>query len=89
MGVMRLTAAGDAMVYRRLPGEYPGFSALRDFIGRGDFRFLNLETTVHRHETFGAAVSGGSWFCTSPEVLADMHAFGFNALSTANNHAMD
>ncbi len=89
MSVMRLTAAGDAMVFRRLPGEYPGFRALRDFIGRGDFRFLNLETTVHRHETFGAAVSGGSWFCASPEVLDDVRAFGFNALSTANNHAMD
>ena len=89
MSTMRLTAAGDAMVFRRLPGEYPGFDAVRDFIGRGDFRFLNLETTVHRHETFGAAVSGGSWFCASPEVLRDMHAFGFNALSTANNHAMD
>jgi len=89
MGVMRLTAAGDAMVFRRFSGEYPGFRMVRDFIGRGDFRFLNLETTVHRFETFGAAVSGGSWFCTSPEVLRDMHVFGFNALSTANNHAMD
>ena len=89
MGMMKLTAAGDAMVFRRLAGEYPGFGALRDFIGRGDFRFLNLETTVHRHETFGAAVSGGSWFCAAPEVLEDVRAFGFNALSTANNHAMD
>ena len=89
MGVMRLTAAGDAMVFRRLPGDYPGFDALRDFINRGDFRFVNLETTIHRHETFGAAVSGGSWFCAAPEVLDDVRAFGFNALSTANNHAMD
>ena len=89
VGVMRLTAAGDAMVFRRLPGNYPGFDPLRTFIGRGDFRFLNLETTIHRHETFGAAVSGGSWFCAAPEVLEDVRAFGFNALSTANNHAMD
>ena len=89
MSIMRLTAAGDAMVFRRLPGDYPGFGALRDFINRGDFRFLNLETTIHRHETFGAAVSGGSWFCAAPEVLDDMRAFGFNALCTANNHAMD
>ena len=89
MGVMRVTAAGDGMIFRHLPGEYPGFSQVRDFIMRGDLRFLNLETTVHRHETFGAAVSGGSWFCTPPEVLKDVRAFGFNALSTANNHAMD
>ena len=25
MGMMRLTAAGDAMVFRRLPGAYEGF----------------------------------------------------------------
>ena len=89
MGVMRVTAAGDGMIFRRLPGEYEGFAQVRDFIRRGDLRFLNLETTVHRHETFGAAVSGGSWFCAPPEILEDVRAFGFNALSTANNHAMD
>lgn len=89
MSVMRATAAGDGMIFRRLPGEYAGFTAVRDFIARGDLRFLNLETTVHRFETFGAAVSGGSWFCAPPEVLEDVRAFGFNALSTANNHAMD
>ena len=89
MGVMRVTAAGDGMIFRRLPGEYDGFAQVRDFIRRGDLRFLNLETTVHRHETFGAAVSGGSWFCAPPEILEDVRAFGFNALSTANNHAMD
>ena len=89
MGIMRLTAAGDAMIFRRLPGEYPGFQALREYINRGDFRFVNLETTVHRFETFGAAVSGGSWFCAPPEVLEDLKQFGFNAVSTANNHAMD
>ena len=89
MSTMKLTAAGDAMIFRRLPGEYEGFRELRDFIGRGDFRFVNLETTIHRFETYGAAVSGGSWFCAPPEVLGDLHTFGFNALSTANNHAMD
>ena len=89
MSIVRVTAAGDGMIFRRLPGEYPGFAAVRDFIGRGDLRLLNLETTIHRYETFGAAVSGGSWFCAQPEVLEDVRAFGFNALSTANNHAMD
>ncbi len=86
---MKMTAAGDAMIFRRLPGAYPGFEDVRDFIARGDMRFCNLETTVHRYETFAAAVSGGSWFCAPPEVLEDMRAFGFNALSAANNHAMD
>ena len=77
------------MIFHRLPGEYPGFAAVRDFVGRGDLRLLNLEIAIHRHETFGAAVSGGSWFCAQPEVPEDVRAIGFNALSTANNQAMD
>ena len=89
MAKVKCTAAGDAMVFRRLPGAYEGFEELQAFIGQGDFRFVNLETTVHRFETCGAALSGGSWFCAEPEVLDDLRTFGFNILSTANNHALD
>ncbi len=89
MSKMTCTAAGDAMIFRRLPGDYPGFEALRAFLGKGDFRFLNLETTVHNFETYAAARSGGTWFCTPPETLEDVKRFGFNILSTANNHALD
>ena len=88
MNHFKCTAAGDAMVFRRF-AEYEGFEELRDFIGQGDFRFLNLETTCHRFETYGAALSGGSWFCTEPEVVQDMHKYGFNILTTANNHSHD
>ena len=69
---IKCTAAGDAMVFRRLPGRYPGFDELARFIGQGDFRFYNLETTIHYFESFSAAQSGGSWFCSPPEVLEDM-----------------
>lgn len=86
---MKFTAAGDAMVLRRLPGNYPGFQELQSFINQGDFRFVNMETTIHNHETYGGAQSGGTWFCSPPEVLEDAKAFGFNALTTCNNHAMD
>ena len=86
---VKFTAAGDAMVLRRLPGNYPGFQELQSFIKQGDFRFLNMETTIHNHETYGSAWSGGTWFCSPPEVLEDAKAFGFNALTTCNNHAMD
>ena len=68
---VKFTAAGDAMVLRRLPGNYPGFQELQSFINRGDFRFLNMETTIHNHETYGSAISGGTWFCSPPEVLED------------------
>lgn len=89
MATLKCTAAGDAMVLRRLPGAYEGFQELRDFIGQGDLRFFNLETTIHNHETYGNAVSGGTWFCSPPEVLEDAKEFGFNILSSCNNHAMD
>lgn len=89
MAKVKCTAAGDAMIFRRLPGAYEGFEELQAFIRQGDFRFVNLETTVHRFETYGAALSGGSWFCAEPEVLDDLRTFGFNILSTANNHALD
>ena len=89
MATIKCTAAGDAMVMRRLPGSYPGFEELKNFISQGDFRFFNLETTIHNHETYGAAISGGTWFCSPPEVLEDAKEFGFNILSSANNHALD
>ena len=87
----RCTATGDSMITRRLPerGEYEGFAEVRDFILQGDFRFGNLETTVHNFESCGGARSGGSWLCSPPGVLDDLRNFGMNILSTANNHALD
>ena len=89
--VFRCTATGDSMITRRLPieGEYDGFNEVRDFIMQGDFRFGNLETTVHNYESCGGAQSGGSWLCSPPGVLEDLRKFGMNILSTANNHALD
>lgn len=87
--VIKFTAAGDAMVQRRLPGAYDGFKEVADFIKKGDMRFFNLETTLHRGDCFASQFSGGSWFWTYPEVLRDMKEFGFNTLSFANNHTMD
>ena len=89
--VFRCTATGDAMVTRRLPleGEYTGFGEVRDFILRGDFRFTNLETTVHNFESYAGAQSGGSWLCSPPGVLEDMRKFGVNIIGAANNHALD
>lgn len=89
MSVFKCTAAGDAMLFRPLPGEYEGFREIRDFISKGDFRFLNLETTVHRFETWGNAVSGGTWFCADPAVLGAVREFNFNILTNANNHTED
>ncbi len=89
MSTFKCTAVGDAMTLRRLPESYDGLKEITEFIAKGDFRFVNLETTVHNYETYGSAQSGGTWLCSAPEVLDDCKRFGFNILSTANNHAMD
>lgn len=89
MAIMKCTAAGDSMVLRRLPGDYPGLSEMAEFIRRGDVRFVNMETTIHNYESYAAAQSGGTWLCSPPEVLEDTRAMGFNALTTCNNHALD
>ena len=89
MATKKCTAAGDSMVLRRLPGDYPGLSEMVEFINQGDVRFVNMETTIHNHETYASALSGGTWFCSPPEVLEDTKAMGFNVLTTCNNHALD
>lgn len=88
---MRFTAAGDLLMMRELPvdGPYEGFDSVQQFIAQGDFRFANLETTIHRYECAPAQESGGSWTCADPAVLNNVKAFGFNLLSLANNHSLD
>lgn len=86
---MSFTAAGDMLVQRRLPGSYPGFAEIAAEIQKGDFRFFNLETTLHDYETYGSQYNGGSYLCAPPEVLDDVRRFGFNITSFANNHTLD
>ena len=86
---MKIVAAGDMLVQRRLPGAYEGFEALKRYIMQGDVRFFNLETTLHDGDCFASQYSGGSWLRAAPETLEDAKAFGFNILTFANNHAMD
>lgn len=87
---MKFTAVGDALCQRRLPEDYEGFGEIRDFIGKGDARFFNLETTVHREgECYACQHSGGTYVRCEPELMEDMLAFGFNLTTLNNNHAMD
>lgn len=84
-----LTAAGDMLVQRRLPGRYDGFCELSQFIQKGDARYFNLETTLNHGEGWGNQYGGGSWLRADPRVLEDARAYGFNLLSFANNHSLD
>ncbi|MBQ2941281.1 MAG: CapA family protein [Clostridia bacterium] len=87
---MKFTAAGDAIIQQRIYEDFPGFSELGAFIGKGDARFFNLETTLnHEGEASASAFSGGTYLRTNPEVLDDLIKFGFNMTSFNNNHAMD
>ena len=87
---MNFTAAGDAIIQRRIPNDFEGYSELAPFIEQGDARFFNLETTLCREgECFASQFSGGTYLRTVPEVLDDLKRFGFNMTTFNNNHAMD
>ncbi len=87
---MKFTAAGDAMIQRRIPNDYKGYDELCNFIMRGDARFFNLETTLnYEGECWGHQFSGGTYIRAVPEVLDDLKLFGFNMVSANNNHALD
>ena len=86
---MSFTAAGDMLVQRRLPPDYPGFAEIAAEIQKGRMRFFNLETTVHNYESYGSQYNGGSYLCAPPEILDDVRRFGFNITSFANNHTLD
>ncbi len=88
---MKFTAVGDILVQKRLPAEgYDGFDAIKAFIGQGDARFFNLETTLnYEGECFASQFSGGTYVRTNPEMYYDMLRYGFNMTTANNNHAFD
>ena len=87
---MKFTAAGDAIIQRRIHADFPGYEELSPFINQGDARFFNLETTLNREgDCPGAAISGGTYIRTEPEVLYDLMDFGFNMTTACNNHLLD
>lgn len=87
---MRFTAAGDAIIQRRIQNDFKGYEELTSFITQGDARFFNLETTLnYEGECCSSQLSGGTYIRTNPEVLEDIKKFGFNMTNFNNNHAMD
>lgn len=90
MKQIRLFLAGDVMLTRRLPKVYtPELQLLSDFVKEHDYRFGNLETTVHNRAGYPEAYPGGGHAMSDPESLGDLKSFGFNVFNTANNHSMD
>lgn len=87
---MRFTAAGDAIIQRRIYEDFEGYGELAPFIRRGDAAFFNLETTLNYiGDACASQFSGGTYIRTNPEMLDDIKGFGFNMTSFNNNHALD
>ncbi len=87
---MKIAAAGDMLIQRRIPETYPGFQEIQDWINGADAKYFNLETTVHREgECYGNVFGGGSFLRTNPESLEDCKRFGFNMTTWCNNHTLD
>ena len=86
--MISFVAAGDSMIRDHLP-HTPEFQKVRDFLKRGDIRFTNLEAAIIDDTCFANTFSGGGYVFTEPRVVEDLKEMGFNAVSCANNHAMD
>lgn len=87
---IKLFLCGDVFIQRRMPEALtPSLEILSALIKEHDFRFGNLETTIHQRECWPAAFPGGSYAMAVPLCLKDLKKFGFNIFNTANNHSMD
>lgn len=87
---MKISAAGDAIIQRRIPENYGGYEEIAKFISESDASFFNLETTLnYEGECYASQYSGGTYVRVVPEVIPELMRYGFNMTSFNNNHAMD
>ena len=87
---MKIIAAGDAIIGRRIQPDFAGYDELKPYIESADAAFFNLETTLNEEgECPSAQQSGGTYLRVTPKVLPDLMAFGFNMTTFNNNHAFD
>ena len=87
---MKVIAAGDAIIGRRIQPDFKGYDELCPYIESADAAFFNLETTLNEEgECCSSQQSGGTYLRVTPRVLPDLEKFGFNMTSFNNNHAFD
>lgn len=86
---MVFTAAGDALITRKIPDRYEGKQEIIDFLAKGDIRITNLETTITDFDCFPSSFSGGTWLTAKENLLEDLKKYGFDTYSVANNHMLD
>ncbi|MFP4647242.1 MAG: CapA family protein [Candidatus Acetothermia bacterium] len=87
---LTLTAAGDAIINRRISTcEENRVQELVDIIRDADLGFVNLETLLHDFEFYPNAECGGTYL-RSPRYIADeLRWMGFDLFAAANNHTGD
>lgn len=86
---IKVSAAGDILIMKRLLPGYEGLEPIRNFLMKGEVRAANLETTISDGTCFASAYSGGTWLTADETCLEDTMQYGFNVLGLSNNHTMD
>ena len=66
---VKFTAAGDTLIQRVISTEYEGFNELRDYIKKGDARFMNFESVIYKEGLWGNEFNGGSHHQSDPRTL--------------------
>ena len=86
---IRVSAAGDILIMKRLLPGYQDVLPIREFLMQGEVRMANLETTISDGSCYASAYSGGTWLTADAKCLEDTLRYGFNFLGISNNHTMD
>jgi poly-gamma-glutamate capsule biosynthesis protein CapA/YwtB (metallophosphatase superfamily) len=84
--VMTITLTGQSMIRSDIRATAPEAVPTIQSLLKGDAKFTNFEAAVVEK---GESVNEGRGFLAPPEALDALTAFGFNLLSTSNNHAFD
>jgi poly-gamma-glutamate capsule biosynthesis protein CapA/YwtB (metallophosphatase superfamily) len=85
---LRLVAAGDAIINRRVSSlEDADFVALRELVLGADVGLANFETTTP-HPPLVPAPSHGLALSSPAFVIDELRWMGFSLLGVANNHAL-
>ena len=88
-GDISIAVAGDAMISRRMKAfKEPNFLKLMEIVRAADVSIANLEFLFHNYES-SWGWSHGTYTKADPRMLDELKWMGFDAVSTANNHAYD
>jgi poly-gamma-glutamate capsule biosynthesis protein CapA/YwtB (metallophosphatase superfamily) len=89
-GNITIALVGDAMITRPVaPFREPNFLAMVEVIRSADARIANLEQLFHNYEMSWSGKHAYSFQAANPANLDDLTWMGFQAVSTATNHAYD